>query len=86
MSAQQDDQFRQGMGTAALIACVVQTLNESDSTFQERFLNRLERAYREFPGRVSGDPRIVLEMFAATRELLTGYSPLTGKGKPFLEY
>jgi hypothetical protein len=31
--------------TAILATCIVQTLNESDPSFQERFLGRLQRAY-----------------------------------------
>lgn len=33
--------------TAVLAACVVQTLDESDPSFERRFLERLERAYRD---------------------------------------
>lgn len=31
--------------TAALVACIVQTLNESDPTFQERFQAKVARWY-----------------------------------------
>lgn len=38
-------------GTAALAACIVQTLTESDPSFQERFLERLGEAYYHFRDR-----------------------------------
>ena len=41
---------------AALIACVVQTLNESDPTFQKRFLKRLERGYDVIREDTEGEP------------------------------
>jgi hypothetical protein len=37
-------------GVAILATCTVQTLNESDPTFQDRFLERLATAYRELKG------------------------------------
>ena len=42
--APNDDLFHVRRGVAALAACIVQTLNESDPTFQERFVQRLEKA------------------------------------------
>jgi hypothetical protein len=36
-----DDLSHAQTGVAALVACVVQTLNESDPSFQQRFLDRL---------------------------------------------
>ena len=35
------------MGVSILVACIVQTLNESDPTFQKRFLDRVAAAYSE---------------------------------------
>ncbi len=81
-----DDVFRSKRGVAVLAACIVQTLGESDETFQKRFLERLERAYHEirdghaWPGEVSQE----LELLSWTRELLTGFSPSQGPGTPFL--
>ena len=72
-------------GAAILAACVVQTLNESDQTFQTRFLDRLAAAYRELKDNTDGPVQQEMELLAWTRELLTGFSPLAGQGKPFLQ-
>jgi hypothetical protein len=61
-------------GMAALTACVVQTLNESDPTFQKRFLERLERAYYEFRDNLEGDVNQELQLFSLTRGYLTGWN------------
>lgn len=76
-------------GVAALTACVVQTLNESDPTFEKRFLDRLERVYYEFrdePGAHDKDSDVIqeLELFQWTREYLTGWNMISGQGKPLL--
>jgi hypothetical protein len=42
-------------GAAILATCIVQTLTESDPTFQDRFLERLSRAYRELKDNTDGD-------------------------------
>lgn len=72
-------------GTAVLAACVVQTLNESDSSFQTRFLEKLAAAYYELKDNTDGDVRQELELLAWTRELLTGFNPVDGQGRPFLD-
>ena len=72
------------LGTAVLAACIVQTLNESDSTFQDRFLARLGRAYGEYRDDQPNDPREILELLSWTRELLTGWNFNTGQGKTLL--
>lgn len=72
-------------GVAALTACVVQTLSESDPTFQERFLERLARVYGEFRDNTDGDVIQELELFSWTRENLTGWNIITGQGKPLGE-
>jgi hypothetical protein len=72
------------LGAAVLVACIVQTLNESDNTLQARFLNRLERAYIA----LWDDPRITihaLEQLAWTKQLLTGWSFSDNEEKAFLE-
>ena len=71
-------------GTAVLAACVVQTLNESDPSFQTRFLERLALAYRELKDNADGEVQHELELLAWTRELLTGFNMIEGQGKPFL--
>jgi hypothetical protein len=70
---------------AILTACVVQTLNESDPSFEDRFLERLSRAYQELKDNHEGDVIQELELLAWTRELLTGFSLFTGQGKKFLD-
>lgn len=72
-------------GVSIQIACIVQTLNESDPTFEARFLKRLTRAYYEL--RDNCDWKDVSDEFGMlrfTRQLLTGFSWVTGQGKPFL--
>ena len=69
---------------AVLVTCIVQTLNESDQSFETRFLERLALAYRER----RDDPAVdlnELEALAWTRDLLTGFSFVSGEGKPFLK-
>ena len=72
-------------GTAILMTCLVQTLNESDPSFQERFLERVALAYREIKDKTKGDVLDELELLSWTRELLTGFNLVEGQGKPFLE-
>ncbi|MBZ9960831.1 hypothetical protein [Mesorhizobium sp. BR1-1-14] len=79
MAGQTTDLHRAKRGTAILAACIVQTLNESDPSFRERFLKRLSDAYY-----MEGDVIQELELLAWTREYLTGFSPVSGQGKPFL--
>jgi hypothetical protein len=71
-------------GAAILAACVVQTLTESDPLFQTRFLERLERAYRELKDNMDGPVQQEMELLAWTRSLLTGFDPVGGQGAPFL--
>jgi hypothetical protein len=78
-----DDLFHARRGVAVLSACIVQTMNESDQGFQERFLRRLERASSEL--RDSGSTIQELELLSWVRELLTGFSLTKGQGKPFLD-
>lgn len=63
-------------GTAVLTACVVQTLNESDPSFETRFLERLALAYRELKDNTDGEVQHEMELLAWTRELLTGSEPI----------
>jgi hypothetical protein len=52
---------------ALLATCLVQSLNETDPSFKERFLERLERAYSD----VRNDDHADLELLSWMRELLT---------------
>jgi hypothetical protein len=83
MATQKERRVPLELGPAVLVTCIVQTLAESNSTFQARFLNRLERAYRE----LREDPKATLHTLAElswVRELLTGRSVVSGYGEPFL--
>lgn len=84
MAGQTTDLHRAKRGTAILAACIVQTLNESDPSFEERFLERLRRAYYELRDNTEGDVIQELELLSWTREYLTGFSNFTGQGQPFL--
>ena len=84
-AARRYDPFHIRRGVAALTACVVQTLNESDPTFQKRFLKRLDRAYDLIRDDTEGDVRQELELLSSVREVLTGWSWTKGRDKPFLE-
>jgi len=78
------DLHRAKRGTAVLAACIVQTLNESDPSFQARFLERLGRAYLELRDNSEGDVIQELELLAWTRSLLTGFDFIGGQGEPLL--
>ena len=84
MSDRLSDLHRAKRGVAILTTCVVQTLNESDPSFQDRFLAKLADAYGELRDNSEGDVIQELELISWTRELLTGFSHFTGQGEPFL--
>jgi hypothetical protein len=84
MSTELSDLHRAKRGVAALVACLVQTVNETDPSFQDRFLAKLSEAYREFKDKTDGDVIQELELISWTRNYLTGWSWETGQGKPFL--
>jgi hypothetical protein len=79
------DLFHVRRGVAVLTTCLVQTLNETDPTFQKRFLKRLERACDLLRRDTEGDVRQELELLLCAQELLTGWNWSKEQGKPFLE-
>jgi hypothetical protein len=86
MSVQKADLAPLKRAVAVLTTCIVQTLNESDPTFRERFVKRLERAYRELQTEDRrGHDQDMFEALAWTREFVTGFSHASGQGRPFLE-
>jgi hypothetical protein len=85
VAERQDDLSHVQSGVAALIACIVQTVNESDPSFQQRFLDRLERALLHFRDNSEGPVTQELELLSETRQLLAGWNSITGQGKPFLQ-
>ncbi|WP_234838374.1 hypothetical protein [Sinorhizobium medicae] len=84
MEDKRSDLHRAKVGVSILTTCLVQTINETDPTFQERFLKKLSDAYYELRDSTDGDVIEQLELLNWTREYLTGFSPFTGQGKPFL--
>jgi hypothetical protein len=88
-SAQTSDLFRAKRGVAVLAACIVQTASESDPSFETRFLERLRHAYGLIrdneDGTWEGDVIQELELLSWTRELLTGWNPVSGKVPVFLK-
>lgn len=77
-------------GAAAPATCLVKSLGESDPTFQGRFLKNMGEAYNHFRDDsaavgADGKPRPVkgaLEILDWTREMLTGWNPITVQGQP----
>jgi hypothetical protein len=72
-------------GTAALFACLVESLKEIDPTIQSRFLDNVDKAYRKFKDDTDGPVLLQMTLLAWTSEMLTGWSRVTGEGKPFLQ-
>ena len=71
-------------GTSVLIACMAQTLNETDPTFEQRYLDRVARAYGELRDNSDVDEGLAFSMLRHVRSLLTGFDIQSGQGKPFL--
>jgi hypothetical protein len=68
MDRRTDDLIQTKLAAAYLAAAIVETLNESDPTFRERFLQALSKAYgslRDQAETVAG-----LELLVWTREIL----------------
>ena len=84
-AAKTSDLHRAKRGVAMLAICIVKTLNDSDPTFQSRFLDWLGRAYSELKNNSDGDVVQEMELLSWTRSYLTGFDFITGQGKPFLE-
>ena len=77
------DHLKRGM--AVLATCLVQALNESDPDFQQRFLKKLTEAYYAFRNDTRGDVLQELELLEWTRQYLTGFNPVSGGWRPFLD-
>ena len=84
MAQTSDDLKQVARGTAVLATCIVQTLNRSDPTFEERFLKTMTEAYYELRDNSENDPGLALSLLAYTRSLLTGFDFASGQGDPFL--
>ncbi|MEN5279017.1 hypothetical protein ABE527_18985 [Brucella sp. TWI432] len=79
---QQSDLNALASGVAVLATCIVKTLDETNAGFQQRFLENLTTAYQQ--RRHEADLR-ELELLSWTRQLLTGFSPVSGQGDPFFK-
>ncbi len=74
------DDVKRGIG--AMVTALVHTLNETDPSFQKRFLARLDQAQYS---RKNGDrPAEVdeLELYSWTASFITGFDFVTGRGDP----
>lgn len=83
MEDKRSDLHRAKVGVAVLATTLVKTLNETDPTFQERFLKNLTTAHYKLRDDTKGDVIEQIELLTWTREYLTGFSHFTGKGEPF---
>ena len=84
MSGQPDELFHLKSGVAALAACVVETLNESDSTYRDRFLKKVSEAYHKLRDDRRNERVDDLEILSWTTGLLTGWNSIEGQGEPLL--
>ena len=91
MAVQTTDLHRAKRGMAVLVACVVETLNESDPSFRGRFLEKLGQGYQKLKN-AEGEgaewgPDVIqeMELLTWTRSLLTGFDFIRGQGEPFFE-
>lgn len=72
-------------GVSVLATCIVETMNETDPHFRDRFLENLSKAYRKLRDDSDNDELSSLELLGWTRSLITGFDFADGQGKPFLE-
>ena len=85
MTATKSDLDKVKVGTAALVCCLVRTLDKANPGFQTDFMENLAEAYRHFKDDYDGDATHIFEMINWTRADITGWNPITGQGKPLLE-
>lgn len=69
-------------GTAFLIAAITEAMNETDPTFKDRFVKKLDLASAR---RRDVANQNELEVLSWARELVTGFTFSSGKGEPFLK-
>lgn len=84
VTEERSDLHRAKVGVAILATTLVETLNDGDPTFKERFLNRLTEAYYKLRDDTPGDVREQSELLRWTREYLTGFDFVHGQQDPFL--
>ena len=72
-------------GVAVLATCIVESMNETDPYFRDRFLENLSKAYSKLKDDSDNDELPSMELISWTRSLITGFNFSEGQGKPFLE-
>ena len=72
-------------GVAILVTCLVETLKDTDPTFQDRFIENLDRAYRITREQFDDQTLDRHELIRWVQTTITGWSSITGQGKPFFE-
>ena len=72
-------------GVSVLATCIVETMNETDPNFRDRFLENLSKAYRKLRDDCDNDELFSLELLGWTRNLITRFVFEDGQGKPLLE-
>lgn len=70
------------LGVAAMITALVHTLNETDPSFQERFLKRLDQAAYSRKNAARYSELDESELYSWTTEFITGFSFVGGQGSP----
>jgi len=85
MADETTELHRAKRGVAILASCIVETLNDGDPTFKDRFLKRLTEAYYKVRDEMDGDVIQELELLSWTRQYLTGFDQLRGQGEPLFE-
>lgn len=68
--ANKDRHFLAKRGTAALVACIVEVLRESDPTFRARFLSKLDELYEQARDLDDAEGVEEMELFRWTREIV----------------
>jgi hypothetical protein len=78
-----NDNLRQAkIAMATLAACIVDTLKESDPSFEPRFLARLDSAREKYRNNSDADPQQVLDVLHWTTEMLRGWNPVPDQEGP----
>ena len=80
---QRSDLHRAKVGVAVLVTCLVETINESDPSFKERFLKKMGDAYYKLRDDSEGDQTEQMELLDWTRSFLSGFDKIEGQGEPF---
>jgi hypothetical protein len=78
-----NDNLRQvKIAIAALAACLVDALKESDPLITQKFVARLDAAREKFRNNSDADPQQVLDVLHWATEMLNGWNPVPGQDGP----